>query len=94
MIKYILHISYHTSDHFYIEILKLFKNQIKKIYPNLENELGKKLKKLKTNIRFNKNLNDISLDCQISMNSPVTKKSTVSSDYYNDISCCSILFIF
>ena len=70
-------ISYHTSDHFYIEILKLFKNQIKKIYPNLENELGKKLKKLKTNIRFNNNLNDISLDCQISMNSPVTKKSTV-----------------
>ena len=70
-------ISYHTSDHFYMEILKLFNNQIKKIYPNLENELGKKLKKLKTNIRFNDNLNDISLDCQISMNSPVIKNSIV-----------------
>ena len=70
-------ISYHTSDDFYREILKLFKKDIKQIYPNIENKLGKKLKELKTNIRFDNQINDISLDCQISMNSPVTDNSSV-----------------
>ena len=70
-------ISYHTSDDFYREILKLFNKDIKNIYPNIENKLGKKLKELKTNIRFDNNKKDVTLDCQISMNSPVTTSSRV-----------------
>ena len=70
-------ISYHTSDDFYREILKLFKKDIKQIYPDIENTLGKKFKELKTNIRFDDNKKDISLDCQISMNSPVINDSAV-----------------
>ena len=71
-------ISYHTSHEFYLEILNLFENEIKKLHPNLEKKIGKKLRDLKTNIRFdNKNIKDFSLECQISMNSPVTNNSTV-----------------
>lgn len=70
-------ISYHTSNNFYREILKLFKKDIKNIYPNIENKLGKKLKELKTNIRFDNNKKDVALDCQISINSPVTTSSRV-----------------
>lgn len=70
-------ISYHTSYNFYMEIIKLFKNEIKKIYPDLEIKLGKKLKKLQTNIQFDNQINDISLDCQISINSPVKNNSRV-----------------
>ena len=72
-------IQYHTSQAFYIELLNLLQPEIKTIYPLIEHKIGKKLDECSVGIRFDPETDngDISLDCQVGINTPVTQKSSV-----------------
>lgn len=66
-------IEYHTSHDFYLQILDRFEKYFMEFYPQLGN-----LRDYKTAVRFGGEKADIYLDCQLSINTPVTEKSTVS----------------
>ena len=69
-------IRYHTSSAFFSEVLRLLGPEISKIHPFLEGALGRTLNDFSTGVRFRSNC-DISLDCQIGINTPATQKSSV-----------------
>lgn len=67
--------AYHTSDVFFKEILRIFKNALNKNYPDLEDTLGKKLEALSCSRRWTgaaKNPRnyetDLSMECQFYVN--------------------------
>lgn len=76
-------INYHTSKDFWLEILSLFKDEILRVHPTLEKKIGCKLEEINIFTRFSKELNkkEMSLDCQIAMNSPVEKISSVRTTH-------------
>lgn len=65
-------IEYHTSHEFYLQILDRFGPFFREYYPHLD------LKNFRTARRYSGEDADIYLDCQIGINTPVKKKSTVS----------------
>lgn len=72
-------INYHTSNEFWLEILDLFKDEILKLHPNLEKQIGCKLEDISTHMRYSKDTNakEIEMECQIAINTPVTRLSSV-----------------
>ena len=70
-------IRYHVSRDFYLEVLRVFQHGIAQEYPDLIQRSGKPLEDWKTGIRFQDKEVDIGMDCQFSINSPVTKVSSV-----------------
>ena len=64
-------IAYHTSKTFYRDIYTLFGDEISKRYPFLN-------EKSSTGVRFATN-EDIQMDCQPGVNSPVNKKTSVKA---------------
>ncbi|MEM9276886.1 MAG: 2OG-Fe(II) oxygenase [Cyanobacteria bacterium P01_F01_bin.143] len=72
-------IEYHTSQAFYTEILNLLGPEIKTIYPSIEHNIGKRLDVCSTGIRFDPKTDngEISLDCQVGINTSVSRKSSV-----------------
>lgn len=69
-------VEYHTSHRFYQEVIGLIGDQIRKTHPFLERRLGNRLEQCSTGVRFASQA-DISLDCQISINTPVETLSSV-----------------
>ena len=69
-------IRYHTSPRFYAEVVALFATAISRTYPFLETSLGRKLKEFSTGVRFRSDC-DISLDCQVGINTPALQRSSV-----------------
>lgn len=69
-------VSYHTSSEFYAEVAALLGEEIIRVYPSLETTIGKPLQDFTTGIRFDSDC-DISLDCQIGINTPATYRSSV-----------------
>lgn len=69
---------YHTSQNFYHSILKKFGRYFKEFYPQYNFD------QFKCGIRNSGDIADIYLDCQICINSPVTKKSTVSVPHLDE----------
>ena len=72
-------IRYHTSQVFYNEVLELLGPEIKTTYPDIENRLGKNLSDCVTGIRLDPNtdLGEISMDCQVGINTSVTRQNSV-----------------
>lgn len=72
-------VRYHTSRHFFQEVVGLLGPEINTTYPFLEQTIGKTLRDCSTGIRFDaeQDQGEISLDCQIGINTPVTAKSSV-----------------
>ena len=71
--KWLEFINFHTSILFYKELIKIFIDDIKRLYP----ELVIDLQKLETLNIDNENSNkDIRLLCQPGINTPVTKENT------------------
>ena len=68
-------LEYHTSQSFYEVILKKFGEYFKQYYPKLD------FKNMKAARRGSGAKADIYLDCQISVNTPVKEKSTVSKPH-------------
>lgn len=69
-------IRYHTSPAFYAEVAALFGTAISRTYPFLEASLGRPLKDFSVGVRFRSDC-DVSLDCQVGINTPATQKSSV-----------------
>ncbi|MDJ0956843.1 MAG: hypothetical protein QNI91_08310 [Arenicellales bacterium] len=69
-------IDYHTSSEFYREVVSLLGNHIRATHPNLERRLGKSLDACTVGRRFEASV-DISLDCQVGINTPVEVSSSV-----------------
>lgn len=69
-------IRYHTSRKFFLEVLDVFGEAIRLAYPWLERKLGKPLESLSTGVRFRSDC-DISLDCQVGINTPSKSMSSV-----------------
>lgn len=65
-------IEYHVSHDFYLQILEKFGPYFQQYYPHLN------LRDFTTAPRYSYAKADIYLDCQISVNTPVTEESTVS----------------
>ena len=72
-------VQYHTSRRFFQEVIGLLGPEINTTYPLLERTIGKTLGDCATGIRFDpeRDHGEISLDCQIGINTPVTTKSSV-----------------
>jgi hypothetical protein len=72
-------VQYHTSRRFFQEVIGLLGPEINTTYPLLERTIGKGLGDCSTGIRFDpeRDQGEISLDCQIGINTPVTTKSSV-----------------
>ena len=72
-------IKYHISNEFWLEILELFKDEILKLHPNIEEKIGCKLEDLNTHMRYSKKTEEkeMEMECQISMNTPVKKTCSV-----------------
>lgn len=68
---------YHCSKDFYLEIVKFFGDQIRRVHPDLEAQLGKSLESLTVAPRKSGLEADVLLDCQFGINSPVREKSRV-----------------
>jgi hypothetical protein len=62
---------YHFSKDFFLEIVKVFGDQIRRIHPDLEAQLGKSLESLTVAPRRLGIEADVFLDCQFCINSPV-----------------------
>lgn len=67
---------YHTSKEFYIEVLNVFGEELDKYYSHLGNLYSKNTHWRKKNTKTFPH-QKIALDCQIGINSPVFKKSSV-----------------
>jgi len=94
-------IKYHTSNNFFKEIINLFGEHIKELHPNFEKHIKKSLED--TNIEIRKNTveedmnksfkvkEDLSLDCQFVINSPVLTTTNVIDhhlDMPNELFAC------
>ncbi|NEP77109.1 MAG: hypothetical protein F6K39_02340 [Okeania sp. SIO3B3] len=67
-------IKYHTSKNFYLEVISLFGDVIRKEYPHLEPSLGKKLEDVTTGIRWRDQKADVGVECQFGINPQPTDK--------------------
>ena len=78
-------IKYHSSPEFYQEVIELLGNDIRRLHPHIEVECGKKLEDLSVGIRWNnENKEDMVLDCQVGLNSPVTKQTSVKGPHIDN----------
>lgn len=70
-------VRYHVSHEFFGEFLELLGPEIHTIYPSLERRLGHPMREWTTGVRFDEEWDTgaIALDCQIGINTPVTRKS-------------------
>jgi hypothetical protein len=72
-------VRHHTSPAFYAEVVRVFGPALRATYPDLEQRLGGSLETLHSGVRFagDDDPGPISLDCQIGINTPVTRRSSV-----------------
>lgn len=69
-------VRYHSSPEFFAQVVRVIGPEIVRTYPFLEERLGKRVSDLTTGIRFRSKA-DVSLDCQIGINTPPTTMSAV-----------------
>jgi hypothetical protein len=71
-------VRYHVSPEFFREFLNLLGPELREIYPGLEARLDRPMFEWTTGIRFDPEWDQgqIALDCQIGINTPVTRRSS------------------
>jgi hypothetical protein len=74
-------VAHHVSHDFFREFVALFGPDVRAIHPGLEARLGARLEELTTGVRFDKewDTGQVALDCQIGINTPVTRMSSSRS---------------
>jgi len=77
-------ISYHVSSAFYGDIIALFGDHIRALYPTLEVRFKKRLQDLSTGIRFQDEGTDIALECEFYVNTPVVESSRVRGPHVDN----------
>jgi len=77
-------VRFHTSPTFYQEVIRVFGHAIRLHRPDVEASFNMTLESLKRKIRFQDDPTaQIDMDCQVGINSPVTKISTVRGLHYD-----------
>jgi hypothetical protein len=75
---------YHTSQSFWLDIVRVFGDQIRKAHPTLESRTGKNLRDWVSKVRGAEGPADIILDAQFVVNTPVTRMSSVRPAHVDD----------
>jgi len=75
---------YHTSRAFFLEVLDLFEEDIRKKHPNLERDMGRQMRTWTTGIRRRTLKDDLVMDCQPGINSPTIQKSSVKGPHVDN----------
>ena len=70
-------IDYHYSRAFYLDVIRLLGDQMRKVHPHLEAQLGKPLESLTVAPRPTPGNADVLVECQFCINTPVRKVSRV-----------------
>jgi hypothetical protein len=72
-------VRHHVSHDFFREVVALFGPELLAIHPALEQLLGRPLDQWTTGVRHDaeRDAGDIALDCQIDINTPATRRSSV-----------------
>lgn len=70
-------IEYHYSPAFYLDVVKLLGDQMRKVHPHLEAQLGKSLESLTVAPRPAPGDADVMVECQFCINTPVRTVSRV-----------------
>jgi hypothetical protein len=72
-------VRYHVSNDFFREFVALLGPELLAVHPALERRLGRPLDRLTTGVRYDpeRDVGDIALDCQIDINTPTTRTSSV-----------------
>ena len=72
-------VRYHVSNEFFQEFARLMGPEIKGVYPGLEERIGRRLETFDAGMRFDAATEGghVALDCQICINTPVTRYSSV-----------------
>ncbi|SCA58825.1 hypothetical protein AB751O23_AQ_00190 [Chlamydiales bacterium SCGC AB-751-O23] len=79
-------VNYHLSQKFYLEVCELFSEAISQYYPELEKKIGKKIEDIKVAVRTQEATDvELFLDCQIGINTPVSKKTSVRGAHLDDV---------
>lgn len=68
---------YHTSQDFWNDILRVFGEDMLRIYPDIEKRAGKPLEKWQTKLRSAPGEADINMDLLFVINTPVTRPTSV-----------------
>jgi hypothetical protein len=77
-------VDYHTSPTWWNELVNLFGRSIERLYPDLRGRFnGNGLSTARTGIRFRQQ-NDVDLECQFGLNTPVTRTSRVRGPHVDD----------
>lgn len=71
--------AFHTSRAFWLEIVKIFGNQLRASYPELEATVGRPLEEWRTGLRRIEDDADVRLDCQFVINTPSDTASSVKT---------------
>ena len=79
-------IRHHTSREFYRELIELLGPELRTTHPALERKIGRRLEDCRTGIRFDPetDLGEISIDCQVGINTPTTSPSRVIGVHVDD----------
>lgn len=75
---------YHTSQDFWLDIVRVFGAEIRKAHPSLEAKAGKPLEQWTVTTRGDCKTGDIILDAQFVVNTPVTRMSSVRPAHVDD----------
>ncbi|MBI1985927.1 MAG: hypothetical protein HYS64_04480, partial [Rhodospirillales bacterium] len=70
-------IEYHYSPAFYLDVVRLLGDQMRKVHPHLEAQLGKSLESLTVAPRPTPGDADVLVECQFCINTPVRTVSRV-----------------
>jgi len=79
-------VKYHTSPHFFREVVEIFGDILKRDRPEVEDIASKKLEDFNVAVRGLANSDtDVILDCQIGINSPLSWRSRVRGPHYDKL---------
>jgi hypothetical protein len=72
-------VRYHVSNDFFRDFVALLGPELLAIHPALESRLGRPIDQWTTGVRYDPewDAGDVALDCQIDINTPTTRKSSV-----------------
>jgi len=75
---------FHVSQAFWNEVIVLFGDQIRALYPWLESAVGRSLDQMSVGVRNVHPERDVVLDCQPGINSPVTRQTSVRGPHLDN----------
>ncbi|HVI89525.1 MAG TPA: hypothetical protein VM659_14560 [Dongiaceae bacterium] len=73
--------AFHGSADFWAAIVRVFGNEMRRAYPDLEGRVGRKLEDFRVGLRGTDQPADVKLECQFVMNTPSSTTSSVKTPH-------------